>query len=207
MWHKPCRTFHPWCPCIKTRCLFQLMTNLTSSNLKTCRSSCRCHLPWLPAPRMARMRAVGGARYCKQIQNRGIKHRGAGWRCDTTSYRMISQNLEATRCPLRVVSSLWNLTGVLAAMLARRLSNSTAIQPFQHTISRLRDFAKSYDKCLMGYCKNTKHWMNTVLLCWCWIISSVWIHRIYVPIFFRVVYDCPNVSETTYSEGSLFTKR
>ena len=19
MWHKPCRTFHPWCPCIKTR--------------------------------------------------------------------------------------------------------------------------------------------------------------------------------------------
>ena len=23
MWHKPCRTFHPWCPCIKTRCLFE----------------------------------------------------------------------------------------------------------------------------------------------------------------------------------------
>ena len=21
MWHKPCRTFHPWCLCIKTRCL------------------------------------------------------------------------------------------------------------------------------------------------------------------------------------------
>ena len=21
MWHKPCRTFHPWCPCIKTCCL------------------------------------------------------------------------------------------------------------------------------------------------------------------------------------------
>ena len=21
MWHKPCRTFHPWCPCINTRCL------------------------------------------------------------------------------------------------------------------------------------------------------------------------------------------
>ena len=28
MWHKPCRTFHPWCPCIKTRCLL---------------SSCECH--------------------------------------------------------------------------------------------------------------------------------------------------------------------
>ena len=24
MWHKPCRTFHPWCPCIKTRCLYLL---------------------------------------------------------------------------------------------------------------------------------------------------------------------------------------
>ena len=24
MWHKPCRTFHPWCPCIKTRCLSSL---------------------------------------------------------------------------------------------------------------------------------------------------------------------------------------
>ena len=22
MWHKPCRTFHPWCLCIKTRCLY-----------------------------------------------------------------------------------------------------------------------------------------------------------------------------------------
>ena len=25
MWHKPCRTFHPWCPCIKTRCLSNLV--------------------------------------------------------------------------------------------------------------------------------------------------------------------------------------
>ena len=25
MWHKPCRTFHPWCPCIKTRCLFKFI--------------------------------------------------------------------------------------------------------------------------------------------------------------------------------------
>ena len=24
MWHKPCRTFHPWCPCIKTRCMYML---------------------------------------------------------------------------------------------------------------------------------------------------------------------------------------
>ena len=26
MWHKPCRTFHPWCPCIKTRCLYVMFT-------------------------------------------------------------------------------------------------------------------------------------------------------------------------------------
>ena len=24
MWHKPCRTFNPWCLCIKTRCLSNL---------------------------------------------------------------------------------------------------------------------------------------------------------------------------------------
>ena len=27
MWHKPCRTFHPWCPCIKTRCLYDYATH------------------------------------------------------------------------------------------------------------------------------------------------------------------------------------
>ena len=29
MWHKPCRTFHPWCLCIKTRCLFNSVMLLT----------------------------------------------------------------------------------------------------------------------------------------------------------------------------------
>ena len=36
MWHKPCRTFHPWCLCIKTRCLFywlRLSGYLTRSTL------------------------------------------------------------------------------------------------------------------------------------------------------------------------------
>ena len=28
MWHKPCRTFHPWCLCIKTRCLYQAVMSL-----------------------------------------------------------------------------------------------------------------------------------------------------------------------------------
>ena len=45
MWHKPCRTFHPWCPCIKTRCLLctlvaslmSLMASLvTTSRMQRC---------------------------------------------------------------------------------------------------------------------------------------------------------------------------
>ena len=28
MWHKPCRTFHPWCLCIKTRCLSPMICQL-----------------------------------------------------------------------------------------------------------------------------------------------------------------------------------
>ena len=34
MWHKPCRTFHPWCPCIKTRCLWPYLRRLQ------CRYTC-----------------------------------------------------------------------------------------------------------------------------------------------------------------------
>ena len=34
MWHKPCRTFNPWCLCIKTRCLLvPLWTNQLSCKL------------------------------------------------------------------------------------------------------------------------------------------------------------------------------
>ena len=32
MWHKPCRTFHPWCPCIKTRCLTDMILLRHSSS-------------------------------------------------------------------------------------------------------------------------------------------------------------------------------
>ena len=34
MWHKPCRTFHPWCPCIKTRCLLDLCEANHPSSLR-----------------------------------------------------------------------------------------------------------------------------------------------------------------------------
>ena len=30
MWHKPCRTFHPWCLCIKTRCLSSIVTKINT---------------------------------------------------------------------------------------------------------------------------------------------------------------------------------
>ena len=32
MWHKPCRTFHPWCLCIKTRCLSPIVLSTWSSS-------------------------------------------------------------------------------------------------------------------------------------------------------------------------------
>ena len=36
MWHKPCRTFHPWCLCIKTRCLY------CTVDIKVCNLVSRC---------------------------------------------------------------------------------------------------------------------------------------------------------------------
>ena len=35
MWHKPCRTFHPWCPCIKTRCLSLTDSQMRGPNVKS----------------------------------------------------------------------------------------------------------------------------------------------------------------------------
>ena len=36
MWHKPCRTFHPWCLSIKTRCLFTFVCNLAFTDELLC---------------------------------------------------------------------------------------------------------------------------------------------------------------------------
>ena len=33
MWRKPCRTFHPWCPCIKTRCLLMPVVHIYVNEL------------------------------------------------------------------------------------------------------------------------------------------------------------------------------
>ena len=54
MWHKPCRTFHPWCLCIKTRCLYIYGVSLTTRRLialvldkPKIRQKCRnCALLW-----------------------------------------------------------------------------------------------------------------------------------------------------------------
>ena len=45
-----------------------------------------------------------------------------------TSYRQISWTLEAARLDVVMVVSLWNLTGILAALLPRCLSNIRAIE-------------------------------------------------------------------------------
>ena len=62
-----------------------------------------------------------------------------------TSHRKISRNLVGARS-IRVFQSVWNLTGASAAVLPRRLPNFKAIQAFQHPLSRIRDFARSYNK-------------------------------------------------------------
>ena len=46
MWHKPCRTFHPWCLCIKTRCLS--ISLITSRGTDTETSGIVCILLMAP---------------------------------------------------------------------------------------------------------------------------------------------------------------
>ena len=63
-----------------------------------------------------------------------------------TSYLQISWSLEAARLGVMVIVSLWNLTGISAAVLPRCLSNFRAIRKFKIWISRLRDFVRSSGK-------------------------------------------------------------
>ena len=66
----------------------------------------------------------------------------SGW----TSCRKISRSLEAGRFRSRLFQSLWNLTGISAALLPRCLSNFKTIWSLWHPILRPRDFARSYGK-------------------------------------------------------------
>ena len=68
MWHKPCRTFHPWCLCIKTRCLFSFDNMIFDTALATAFKSNQL---WYRALRYIR------------YQNDGVIHRQYGNRCPT----------------------------------------------------------------------------------------------------------------------------
>ena len=63
-----------------------------------------------------------------------------------TSYRKISWSLGAARLGVIMIVSLWNLTGISAALLPRCLSNFRAIGKVQTRISRLRDFTRPCGK-------------------------------------------------------------
>ena len=63
MWHKPCRTFHPWCPCIKTRCLLYNIGQLSPDTPCTWmnrileqqarRLACICEVRWKKSTRQS----------------------------------------------------------------------------------------------------------------------------------------------------------
>ena len=62
-----------------------------------------------------------------------------------TSYHKISWSLKVARLVVWIIASLWNLTGTLAALLLRCLSNFRAIDNFKYKSCGFRNFAKSYD--------------------------------------------------------------
>ena len=62
------------------------------------------------------------------------------------SYHKISGSLEAAILDVIMIVSLWNVTGISAALLPRCLSNFEAIGKVETRISRLRDFTRSYGK-------------------------------------------------------------
>ena len=72
----------------------------------------------------------------------------------------ISRNLEPARYAFRIVRSLWNFTGI-SAVMPKRLSNFTAIRWFEHTISRLQDFARSYVKTSHRFMTWWRHQIET----------------------------------------------
>ena len=57
-----------------------------------------------------------------------------------TSHHHISWGFEAARLNIIIVVSLWNLTGISAALLSRCLSNLRSIGNIQTRVSRLRIF-------------------------------------------------------------------
>ena len=90
---------------------------------------------------------------------------GGDWIWYKTSYHKISQRPQGRRSLIKVFQLLWNLSGVSAATLPRRLPNFKAVQTFQHPISCLWDFVRSYDK--MSYAISNRYPYSgcTVMTC------------------------------------------
>ena len=81
---------------------------------------------------------------------------------DKTSCCKISRSPEAARLVVQIITSLWNLTGISAALLSMCLSNVRAIVHFEIQIVWPRDFASSYNKSSYRILKRgpgTSRWM------------------------------------------------
>ena len=90
---------------------------------------------------------------------------------DKTSHSEISWSLEATRLSVWIIASLWNLTGTLAALLPRCVSNFRVIIQF----SQLQNFARSEKKTSYPTLKwgqaTTIIWTNNTLVYSCVYMS------------------------------------
>ena len=63
-------------------------------------------------------------------------HQGPVSKSDKTSYRKVSQSLDAARFVFRIVRSIWNLAGTSAALLPRGASQISKRYEHFHTRSR-----------------------------------------------------------------------
>ena len=64
---------------------------------------------------------------CLQNKIHRRKHQGLYSLSGKTSYRQISRSLEVARLDVTIIESLWNQTGISAALLQRGLSNFRTI--------------------------------------------------------------------------------
>ena len=93
-------------------------------------------------------------------------------KCNNMSYCKISSSLEAVRLVLWIIASLWNLTGALAALLPRCLSNFRVIEQFQIQILQFWDFTRSYNKTSYRILKQGTGQMSTQ------IYDNIWHNQV-----------------------------
>ena len=87
---------------------------------------------------------------------------------DKTHYRKISWSLEVGRLVLRMIRSLWNLTGTSTTLLPMCLSNFKTKRWVKLSISRIWDFTRTYQKTSYRILKRDS---GCCRLDWC---STVW---------------------------------